>query len=89
MKASSTSNGLRWMRLSHGMFIRAVIEARLLGRRLLTLNADVEILPAESDAPRRRELASRNGHAGNGLAEAARSLEAGAADLEVARRKMP
>ncbi|MDQ2700115.1 MAG: hypothetical protein M3Y23_02170 [Actinomycetota bacterium] len=88
-----------WMRLSRGMAIRAVIEARLLGRKLLTLDADIAILPAGTEAadetsqvrqarqPRRIEM---NGAVnGNSLVEAAKSLEAGAADLEAARKQMP
>jgi hypothetical protein len=37
------------MKLSGGMVIRALIEARLFGKRLLTLEADVTVLPAQSD----------------------------------------
>ncbi len=87
MDRNSTIRGPRWVRLSQGMIIRAVIEARLLGRKLLTLNANVEILPAEPET-RRPQLPERNGNGRVGLAEAARSLEAGAADLEAARREL-
>ncbi len=77
-----------WMRLSRGMVIRAVIEARLLGKKLLTLDADIAILPAESESPP-RVRAELNGTPGKGLAEAARSLESGASELAAARRQMP
>jgi hypothetical protein len=42
--------GPSWMKLSGGMVIGALIEARLFGKRLLTLEADVTVLPAESAA---------------------------------------
>lgn len=83
------------MKLSRGMAIGAVIEARLLGRRLLTLNADITVLPAEDhygEPVGRGEAAiiDGNGHRqnGDGLLEAARLLDAGARDLEEARRQM-
>lgn len=78
------------------MAIGAAIEARLLGKRLLTLNADITVLPAEDRflGPGRRGVPaaiSGNGgpRNGDGLAEAARLLDAGAKDLEEARRQMP
>ena len=40
-----------WMRLSRGMVIRAVIEARLLGKKLLTLDADIAILRTLGASP--------------------------------------
>jgi hypothetical protein len=41
--------GPSWLKLSGGMVIGALIEARLFGKRLLTLEADVTVLPAGSD----------------------------------------
>lgn len=76
-----------WMKLSRGMVVRAVIEARLLGRKLLTLDADIAILPAERDHAS-RPPPKLTGTPGAGLAEAARSLESGASELEAARRQM-
>lgn len=95
--ARTTVSTPSWLHLSRGMSIRAVVEARLLGRRLLTLDADVVILPAR--APRtqtfeghgylaQRSPADRNG-SGGGLIEAARALESGAADLRAARQEIP
>lgn len=77
-----------WLRLSSGMVIRAVIEARLLGRKLLTLDADIAILPADRQPPTRSPEAHLNGPPGRGLAEAARALESGATDLAAARRQV-
>lgn len=78
-----------WMRLSRGMVIRAAIEARLLGRKLLTLDADIAILPAETDSTRPGRRSDRSEEPGGGLLEAARSLEAGASELRAARRQFP
>ncbi len=94
-----------WLRLSRGMAIRAAIEARVFGKRLLTLDADITVLPAEErgtrgaavSTPRVRELPSgparpvpRDSNGSVGdLAAAARALESGAADLKAARERMP
>jgi hypothetical protein len=60
------------MKLSSGMMIRALIEARLFGKRLLTLEADVAVLPARSEAPGteaiRLDGANGNGNGGSGPA---------------------
>lgn len=92
--------GPGWMRLSRGMLIQAVIEARLLGKRLLTLNAEIMVLPAEGSGgreprgaapPHRGESPGRGrvNSTGRGLAAAARSLEAGSDELRVARDALP
>ena len=76
------------------MVIDAAIEANLLGMRLLTLKAAITVLPAKTtdrhlvtDA----HVATRplNGRPGKVLAEAARSLQAGAAELATAKQRMP
>ena len=87
MRSSVTPPG--WTRLSRGMVIRAVIEARLLGRKLLTLDADVAILPAKTPDRPALPRPVRNGRPGDGLLEAERTLESGAAELEAARAQMP
>jgi len=77
-----------WLRLANGMIVRAAIEARLLGRKLLTLDADIAILPAERET-RPVPKAHLNGSSpGRGLARAARALDSGASDLEEARRRV-
>ena len=81
--------------LAEGMSIAAAIEARLLGIRLLSLRAAIDVLPAEAElaaaAPERaRRLPARRGtSAGRGLAEASRAIAAGAAELRRARELMP
>jgi hypothetical protein len=85
----------RGRRLSEGMVISADIEARLLGLRLLTLNADIALAPARLDVGRRGRhpgAARARGGAGapgRGLAAAARALASGADDLRAARDRMP
>lgn len=76
-----------WVKLSRGMAIRAAIEARILGKRLLTLNADITVLPAE-DAGRSRHRPASPDRERLRLADAARTLEAAAGDLESARDGM-
>jgi hypothetical protein len=88
-------------RLSEGMVISADIEARLLGLRLLTLNADIALAPARLDIVRRAPQENRargtgagrarggGGAPGRGLAAAARALASGADDLRAARDRMP
>lgn len=92
-----------WTRLSRGMLIKAGIEARLLGKKLLTLDAEITVVPAETRTQIRRsygvpQVAGRDFHptdmehpssTDGGLAEAARLLEASAADLRAAREGMP
>jgi len=52
---------LRKARLAEGMGIRAAIEGRVLGLRLLTLEADVAVMPAEVEPRRKQGLDRRNG----------------------------
>ena len=47
--------------LAEGMGIRAAIEGRVLGLRLLTLEADVAVMPAEVEPRRKQGLDRRNG----------------------------
>jgi hypothetical protein len=74
-------------RLSDGLIIEASVVARLLGLRLLALDASVVVSPAEmrgrppaSAAPR-----TRPGAIGAGLATAERRIAEGAASLAAAR----
>lgn len=90
----------RRRRPSEGIVVEASILARLLGIRLLTLDATVVIAPADVRAPsaaardpRPRTSArpvgapaARSGVRGRGLAEAVRSIDEGAALLAEARR---
>jgi hypothetical protein len=68
----------RGKRLSDGMLIEASVLARVLGLKVLTLDAKVMLLPA---APR-----TSSGAIGRGLADAVRSLDEGAAILDDTRR---
>ena len=80
----------RRRRLSDGVLVDASIRARVLGIRLLTIDATVVLGPAEvtassgaaQDPPQRRSARSSR-HA---LAEAVRSLNEGAELLAEARR---
>ena len=90
----------RRRRLSEGVLVDASIRARLLGIRLLTIDATVVLAPADvtapsdaaHDPPRRPSVRpsgiSRNRSAatGHGLAEAVRSINEGAELLAEARR---
>jgi hypothetical protein len=90
----------RRRRLSEGVVVEASILARLLGIRLLRLDATVVVVPAAVTAPPsgprdRQRLASapragvprtRSGAAGHRLADAVRSIDEGAAILAEARR---
>jgi len=91
----------RRRRPSDGIVVEASILARLLGMRLLTLDATVVVAPADvmvrSSAPRRdsrprgpaRSVGAspaRSGALGRGLAEAVRSIDEGAAMLAETRR---
>ena len=67
-------------RLSEGALVQASVRARLLGIPLLRLNATVALMPAAITAPR-PTLA-----AGDGLAEAVRSINDGAEVLAEMRR---
>jgi hypothetical protein len=67
-------------RLSEGALVQASVRARLLGIPLLRLDATVVLMPAAITAPR-----SALG-AGNGLAEAVRSINDGAEVLAQVRR---
>lgn len=67
-------------RLSEGALVQASVRARLLGMPLLRLDATVVLMPAAITAPT-SALA-----AGNGLAEAVRDINDGAAVLAQVRR---
>jgi hypothetical protein len=85
------------------MAIQAAVEARLLGKRLLTLKADITVLPstARNEAAPGRSVQGvarpplpsvSSGSRRNGskdLASAANLLESGAAELRAARQQMP
>jgi hypothetical protein len=90
----------RGRRLSHGVLIEGSILARVMGIRLLTLDATVVLVPADVTAPGSvapdrpihtslppdATTRSRSSAAGTGLAEAVRSLNEGAELLAQARR---
>ena len=67
-------------RLSEGALVQASVRARLLGIPLLRLDATVALMPAAITAP------SSTVAAGNGLAEAVRSINDGAEVLAHVRR---
>jgi len=67
-------------RVSEGALVQASVRARLLGIPLLRLDATVALMPAAITAP-----SSALG-AGNGLAEAVRSINDGAEVLAQVRR---
>jgi len=67
-------------RLSEGGLVQASVRARLLGIPLLRLDATVVLIPAAITAP------SSALAAGNGLAEAVRSINDGAEVLAQVRR---
>jgi hypothetical protein len=67
-------------RLSEGALVQASVRARLLGIPLLRLDATVVLMPAAITAP------SSGLGAGNGLAEAVRSINDGAEVLARVRR---
>jgi hypothetical protein len=67
-------------RLSEGALVQASVRARLLGIPLLRLDATVVLAPAAIRAP------SSSLAAGNGLAEAVRSINDGAEVLAQVRR---
>ena len=75
-------------KLSEGLTVTASIRARLFGTRVLTLDADVTMLPPPTEvevaAPARR--AETNGAIGAGLTEALAEIDASASDLSEARR---
>jgi hypothetical protein len=80
----------RRRRLSDGVLVDASIRARVLGIRLLTIDATVVLGPAEVDAvscaahdPSQRTSARSSRHA---LADAVRSINEGADLLAEARR---
>jgi len=66
-------------RLSEGALVQASVRARLLGIPLLRLDATVALMPAAITAP------SSAVAAGNGLAEAVRSINDGAEVLAQVR----
>jgi hypothetical protein len=90
----------RRRRLSEGVLVEARIRARLLGIRLLTIDATVVLAPADvtassvaaHDPPRRASARSsgisrnRSAATGHGLAEAVRSINEGAEVLAEVRR---
>lgn len=82
--------------LSEGAAVKASVIARLLGIRLLTLDATVLLAPAEiaappppAPAPAPSRLAGSAGPVGDGLSAAARFIEEGAASLAAARSSGP
>jgi hypothetical protein len=66
-------------RLSEGALVQASVRARLLGIPLLRLDATIALMPAAITAP------SSSLAAGNGLAEAVRSINDGAEILAQVR----
>jgi len=66
--------------LSEGALVQASVRARILGMRLLRLDATVVLIPAAITAP------SSSLAAGDGLAEAVRSINDGAEVLAQVRR---
>jgi hypothetical protein len=78
----------RRRRLSDGALVEATILARVLGMRLLKLDASVVIVPADLAAPASdfRRSPARSHAVGHGLAGAVRSINEGAALLANARR---
>ena len=70
-------------RLSEGALVQASVRARLLGIPLLRLETTVVLMPAEVTAP------SSSLSAGDGLAEAVRSINDGAEVLARVRRSRP
>jgi hypothetical protein len=90
----------RRRRLSEGVLVDASIRARLLGIRLLTIDAVVVLAPADvtgpsvagHDPPQRADMRSsgllrmRSAPTGRGLAEAVQSINEGAELLAEARR---
>ena len=84
-------------RLSQGVLVEASVVARLLGLRVLTLEATALLAPADlragpaaqaevAGAPRPVAPVARTAAARRGLAEAVRDLDEGARLLEQARR---
>jgi hypothetical protein len=88
----------RRRRLSEGVLVEARIRARLLGMRLLTIDATVVLAPADLTAPsvRAHELPAsvrssgiprnRSAASGRGLAEAVQSINEGMELLATTRR---
>jgi hypothetical protein len=90
----------RRRRLSEGVLVEATIRARLLGIRLLAIDATVALVPADvtapsvaaHDRPRRASVRSsslsrdRSAATGRGLAEAVQSINEGMELLAEARR---
>jgi hypothetical protein len=77
----------RRRRASDGLLIRASILARLLGIRLLKLDATVVVSPAEAAAPHPRSAPpARRGEIGGGLPAAVQRINEGAEILAQTRR---
>jgi hypothetical protein len=90
----------RRRRLSEGVLVEATIRARLLGIRLLTIEATVALAPADlaapsvgaHDLPQRASVRSsgisrnRSAATGHGLAEAVQSINEGMELLAATRR---
>jgi hypothetical protein len=86
-------------RLSEGMLVEASILARLLGMKVLKLDASVLVVPAEAepvtsaarDGDQRLPTRRRGAEKGRrqGLEVAVRNLDEGAAILAEARRPVP
>ena len=91
----------RGARLSEGMTVVAHVRARLLGVKLLELDADVVVSPAATGVPpasvpvaqaRPCELSRNgtgNGRIGSHMGEVAEALERGEVELAEARRIRP
>ena len=87
--------------MADGVLVEASILARVLGVRLLTIDATVALVPADVKGPSQAAHAppllgsarssgrapTRSGAARHGLAEAVRSLDEGAMLLAEARRR--
>jgi len=64
-------SAIRGSGLAEGMGIRAAVEARLLGLRLLTLAVDAAVMPAEVDSRRKPHVTRSARQGALGLTEAA------------------
>jgi len=76
--------------MSEGMLVRGRVLARLFGIKLLTLEAQVVVEPAEVEGPPvalppRRGPTGEPRPIGTGLAQATRTIDEGAASLAAAR----
>jgi hypothetical protein len=89
--------GNRARRPSDGLLIKAFVVARLLGIRLLTIDATVALAPARpttppippGPGPAPTGMPARSGAVGGDLADAVRNIDEGARLLAEARRDRP